>query len=193
MSPRIARTRANTTSGRPRLATATANDQAPKIQTHNSKEPSWLPQTAENLYICGRSEFELLATTLTEKSSCRKTIVRQANAIDRKTKTPAARLGAKFIAHRCPRHAPTMGTVPSSTDKHSAMMSAICPASGIIFHSPEYWLFQALQRLPAAYSSRRVLPELHWQLPRHYSRAFQSRQRLLPRQKGQARCRHRLR
>jgi hypothetical protein len=47
--PITARTRASTTVGSWALKTATAAIQTARIRTQSRSEPSWLPQTAENL------------------------------------------------------------------------------------------------------------------------------------------------
>ena len=61
-------TRATISSGRCRLNTLTATDQPESMKTHNRSDPSCEPQLAAKRYCAGSSEFEFLATFITEKS-----------------------------------------------------------------------------------------------------------------------------
>src|SRR5690554_138246 len=69
--PIIDSTLARISTGIERLNSATAAVQPLKVSIHSNSEPSWLPQTAVSLYCNGSWALECVATSATEKSSCR--------------------------------------------------------------------------------------------------------------------------
>src|SRR5690554_2607817 len=56
------KTLARISTGIERLSRATAAVQPLKVNIHNKSEPSWLPQTAVNLYCKGNCALECIAT-----------------------------------------------------------------------------------------------------------------------------------
>ena len=132
MPPMTASTRDRTSNGNCGLNSATAAVHRQRISTHSSREPSWLPHTAENLYMAGSRLLLLEATTLTEKSSCRKAIHRHAKLIATKINRPTARLGARAMATVLRRQAPQAGNMVRISARHSALIRAKWPISGII-------------------------------------------------------------
>ena len=122
--PMTLNTRATISSGKPRLNKATAVIQPERINTHSSNEPSWLPQSAENLNIGGNKLFEFAATTATVKSSCRKLTANNAKATATNNATATASVGAKFMAVTSRRILPHIGISAKPTAKQKAIISA---------------------------------------------------------------------
>ena len=102
------------------------------MSTHSRREPSWFPHKAENLKIAGSKLFEFAATTATEKSSLRKLTASMAKAMPTNSKTPIARVGARFSAALLPRTDPHIGITASPIANTKAIIRARCPISGIM-------------------------------------------------------------
>src|SRR5690606_25871305 len=102
-NPSMDSTRACISSGKDLLKMATAKVHPASISIQSNKEPSWPPQIALTLKYTGKSELELEATYLTEKSSCKNEYRRQQNEKATNIKKPVARERPERINKVLPR------------------------------------------------------------------------------------------
>ena len=67
------------------------------MSTHNNIEPSWLPQAPATLYKSGFNEWELFATSFTEKSELTKLTIKNKKDIANKVNNKVSSLLNKFV------------------------------------------------------------------------------------------------
>src|SRR5690554_4988374 len=116
-------TLARISTGMERLSIATAAVQALRVNTQSNKEPSWLPQTAVNLYCSGSCAFECIATNVTEKSSCRNKIDKIINEAHTKPKNTIDKGTALSINRLSLRYAPVSGKTARKPQKTNDSIS----------------------------------------------------------------------
>src|SRR5690606_38223082 len=130
--PRTPRMRARNTDESVREKAATAHVQPESISDQSSIEPSCEPQLAATRSSVGRSVFEWLATSATEKSLLTKAAIRVAKAITMATNCAIAAGCATAIRRASCRCAPTSGRTPSASPRASATARAKCPSSTLM-------------------------------------------------------------
>ena len=131
-SPSTPRTRALSTCGSVRLASATAAVQLLRISCQRTSEPSWAPQMAAKRYMAGSFRFECWATYRTLKSWRKKLTASIANASATNASIPRAQGRATSIQRTLPVCAPASGNTASATARHKASARLIWPISGTI-------------------------------------------------------------